>query len=145
MAAASRSRAKSAAARSSASGCLCCRRALLRDTNRMWRHASSVSSVPARWKRAATCCYRFLELTEKTMRFRSDKDDAGRQLDPTEIAARTTIQTPSDATELSQKGVPTLDGATNAAHARLAGATTLGRLHPKARRVGEGVGGAVAI
>lgn len=79
------------------------------------------------------------------MCFRSDKDDAGRQLDPTEIAARTAIQTPSDATELSEEGVSTLDGATNAAYTRLPSPTTLGRLHPKASRVGAGVGRAVAI
>lgn len=79
------------------------------------------------------------------MRFRSDKDDAGRQLNPTEIAARTAIQAPSDATELSEEGVSTLDGATNAAHARLPGPITLGRLHAKTRRVGAGLGRAVAI
>jgi hypothetical protein len=46
---------------------------------------------------------------------------------------------------LGEKGVPTLDGATDAAHARLPAATTPGRLHPKARRVGAGIGRAVAI
>ena len=79
------------------------------------------------------------------MCFRSDKDDTGGQLDPTEIAARTAIQTPSDATELREEGMPTLDSATNAAHARLSGAATLGRFHPKAGRLGAGLAGAVAI
>jgi hypothetical protein len=79
------------------------------------------------------------------MCFCSDKDDAGRQLDPTEIAARTAIQSPSNATELGEEGVSSLDCTPNATHARLSGATAFGRLHPKASRVGAGVGGAVAI
>ena len=79
------------------------------------------------------------------MCFRSDKDDAGGQLDPTEIAARATIQPSGDAAELGQEGMATLDGAADAAHPRLAGVTASGRLHPEAGRVGAGVGGAVAI
>jgi hypothetical protein len=79
------------------------------------------------------------------MCFRSNKDDTGRQLNPTEIAARTAIQSPSDATELGEKSMATLDGATNAADSRLPRAATLRCLHPKARRVGAGVGGTVAV
>jgi hypothetical protein len=79
------------------------------------------------------------------MCFCSDKDDAGRQLDPTKVAAATAIQTPGDATELSQEGVATLDSTTDATHARLSATATLGRLHPKASRVGAGVSGAVAV
>jgi hypothetical protein len=79
------------------------------------------------------------------MCFRSDKDDAGRQFDPTEIAAATAIQTPGDAAELGEKGVSPLDSAADATHSWLTHAATLGRLHPKARRVGAVVGGAVAI
>jgi hypothetical protein len=52
----------------------------------------------------------------KTMCFRSDKDNAGRQFDPTEIAAATAIQTPGDATELGEKGVSTLDSAADTSH-----------------------------
>jgi len=69
------------------------------------------------------------------MCFRPDKDDAGRQLDPTEIPPGTAIQTPGNATELGEKGMPTLDGTTDAAHPRLPGTTAFGRLHPKTRRV----------
>jgi hypothetical protein len=79
------------------------------------------------------------------MCFRSDKDDAGRQLDPTEIPSRTAIQAPGDATELGEKGVPTLDGAADAADTGLPGAAALGRLHPKTRRVGASIAGAVAV
>ncbi len=79
------------------------------------------------------------------MCFRSDEDDAGRQLDPTEIASATTIQTPSNAAELGQKGVAPLDGAADTPHPRLPRATPLGRLHPKARRVGTAIAGPVAI
>jgi hypothetical protein len=79
------------------------------------------------------------------MCFRSNKDDAGRQLDPAEIASGTAIQTPGNAPELGEKSMATLHGATDAADARLPGAATLGRLHPKASRVGAGVAGTVAI
>jgi hypothetical protein len=79
------------------------------------------------------------------MCFRSDKDDAGRQLDPTQIPSGIAIQTPSNATELGQKRMPSLDGATDATDPRLPRASALGRLHPKARRLGAGLGGAVAI
>jgi hypothetical protein len=79
------------------------------------------------------------------MCFCSDKDDAGRQLNPAEIAAATTIQTPGNAAELSQKGVAPLDGAANTSYPRLPRTTPLGRLHPKARRVGAAIGGPVAI
>jgi hypothetical protein len=79
------------------------------------------------------------------MCFRSNKDDAGRQLDPAQIPSGTAIQTPSNAAELGEKSMATLDGATNTADARLPGVATLGRLHPKAGCVGAGVGGTVAI
>jgi hypothetical protein len=79
------------------------------------------------------------------MCFRSNKDDAGRQLDPAEVPSGTAIQTPGNATELGEKSMATLDGATDAADSRLPGTATLGRLHPKARRLGAGVGGTVAI
>jgi hypothetical protein len=79
------------------------------------------------------------------MCFRSDKDDTGRQLDPTEIAAAPTIQTPGNAAELGQKGVAALDGAADTPYPRLPRATPLGRLHSKARRVGAAAAGPVAI
>jgi len=79
------------------------------------------------------------------MCFRSDKDDAGGQLDPTEIAARATIQPSGDAAELGEESMAALDGTTDAADPRLPGVTASGRLHPEAGRVGAGVGGAVAI
>jgi len=79
------------------------------------------------------------------MCLRSDKDDASRQLDPPQIPSRTAIQTPSDATELGQKGMPPLDGAADAADARLSGSTPLGSLHPKARCVGPPLGRAVPV
>jgi hypothetical protein len=79
------------------------------------------------------------------MRFCSDKDDASRQLNPTEVVAATAIQTPRDAAELGEKGVSTLHGAAYVAHPRLTRAPPLGRLHPKARRLGAAVRGAVAI
>ena len=79
------------------------------------------------------------------MRFCSDKDDASRQLNPTEVATATAIQTPGDAAELGEKGVSTLHRAADAAHPRLTRATPLGCLHPKACRVGAAVRGAVAI
>ena len=79
------------------------------------------------------------------MCFRPDKDDAGRQLDPTEIPSGTAIQPSSYATELGEKGMPTLDRAADPADPRLSGATAFGRLHPKARRVGAGIGRAVTI
>src|SRR5262249_40707071 len=44
------------------------------------------------------------------MCFRPDKDDAGRQLDPTEIPPGTAIQTPGDAAKLGEKSVSTRDG-----------------------------------
>jgi hypothetical protein len=79
------------------------------------------------------------------MCFRPDKDDAGRQLNPTEIPSGTTIQPSRDASELGQKGMPTLDRAADPADSRLAGAAAFGRLHPEARRVGAGIGRAVAV
>jgi hypothetical protein len=79
------------------------------------------------------------------MCFRSDKDDAGRQLNPAEIPSATAIQPSGDATELGEKGMSTLDRTADAAHSRHAGASAFGRLHAKARRVGAGSGRAVAI
>jgi hypothetical protein len=86
-----------------------------------------------------------LELTEKTMCFRSNKDDTGRQLDPAEIASSTAIQTPGNAAELGEKSMPTLDGTTDATDSRLPSAAAFGRLHPKARRVGAGIGRTIAV
>jgi hypothetical protein len=79
------------------------------------------------------------------MGFRSDKDDAGRQLDPAEIPSGAAIQAPGDATELGEKRMPAFDGAADATDPRLPGATAFGRLHPKASGVGAGVGRAVAV
>jgi hypothetical protein len=69
------------------------------------------------------------------MCFCSDKDEAGRQLAPAEIAAATAIQAPGNAAELGQKGAAPLDSAADASHPRLPRATPFGRLHPKACRV----------
>jgi hypothetical protein len=79
------------------------------------------------------------------MCFRSNKDDAGRQLDPAEIPSGTAIQTPGNAAELGEKSMPTLDCTADATDSRLPGAAAFGRLHPKARRVGASVGRAIAV
>jgi hypothetical protein len=79
------------------------------------------------------------------MCLRSDKDDAGCQLDPTKIPSGATIQSSGDAAELGEKGMPTLDRTADAADPRRSAPTAFGRLHPKARRVGAGIGRAVAL
>ena len=65
------------------------------------------------------------------MGFRPDKDDAGRQFDPAEIASGAAIPPPGDAAELGQERMPAFDRAADATDPRLPRAAPLGRLHPE--------------
>jgi NAD(P)-dependent dehydrogenase (short-subunit alcohol dehydrogenase family) len=86
-----------------------------------------------------------LELPDKTIVLVTEEDNAGSELDPTQIPLALAVKPPGDAAELRQEGVATLHRTADPTHPRLPRLAPLGGLHPEAGVGCSLLAGAVAV